>query len=227
MDYIAQEFDHAGCRVQIIQDQYARSPREVYDHVGSIVFLNKRDMPYSDDASPKLDEHEDLLAYLIEKLLPAERVEVYENRPGVETFDNEKLEDYWRRTADITKAQNDAWLKECQAHGTILFLRFIDYGSSGCKLRITGEFDDCNGVIFCSNEHAKEEALPDAAATLSAEIEEYDKYLQGDVWGFELRDIAYPEINEACWGFFGMDECIEEAKSTAESLAAQRETLLA
>jgi hypothetical protein len=39
---------------------------------------------------------------------------------------------------------------------------------------------------------------------LVGEVKAYDQYLQGDVYGFILKD-ADGEDGESCWGFFGLD----------------------
>lgn len=48
------------------------------------------------------------------------------------------------------------------------------------------------------------------ADMLRAEIKEYDQYLTGDVYGFEIfrpdEDITLGSGGESCWGFFGYNE---------------------
>jgi len=65
------------------------------------------------------------------------------------------------------------------------------------------------------------------AGYLKGEVETYDQYLTGDVWGFRLYEVpegvdpgelseeeveALEEV-ESCYGFFGEDAALEEAKS--------------
>jgi hypothetical protein len=38
---------------------------------------------------------------------------------------------------------------------------------------------------------------------LKGEVEVYDQYLTGDVWGFEVVEDG--EVTDSCWGFFGSD----------------------
>lgn len=54
-----------------------------------------------------------------------------------------------------------------------------------------------------------------AEQELICEIEIYDKYLTGDVWGYVIKDQDGVEI-EACWGIFGHDEA---SKAGNEALA--------
>ena len=51
-----------------------------------------------------------------------------------------------------------------------------------------------------------------AMACLQSEVEEYDQYLTGQVYGFEVK-----ETGDSCWGFYGdMKYVIEEAKSSVD-----------
>jgi hypothetical protein len=53
---------------------------------------------------------------------------------------------------------------------------------------------------------------------LRLEIEEYDQYLRGDVWGFVIKEDG--EDGDSCWGFYGIECCREAAKEAAGSIAA-------
>lgn len=44
-----------------------------------------------------------------------------------------------------------------------------------------------------------------ALAVLAAEVQTYNLYLQGQVYGFVLKDRATGETIDACWGFYGDD----------------------
>jgi len=53
---------------------------------------------------------------------------------------------------------------------------------------------------------------------LDAEIETYDMALRGDVWGYIITASDGKEV-DSCWGFYGYDYCLEEAKSMVDTLA--------
>jgi hypothetical protein len=60
-----------------------------------------------------------------------------------------------------------------------------------------------------------EEIKTKALACLKAEVEEYDQYLQGDVWGYVIK--KDDEEIDSCWGFYGLEyakECAKEAVPT-------------
>lgn len=56
----------------------------------------------------------------------------------------------------------------------------------------------------------------DLRAAAMACFEEWNTYLSGDVYGFVVEDSEGEELH-SCWGFYGLDYCIEEARSAAEA----------
>lgn len=52
-------------------------------------------------------------------------------------------------------------------------------------------------------------------AQLKAEIDTYDQYLRGDVWGFVIENEDGEHV-DSCWGFFGEDYCREEGQKVLE-----------
>lgn len=48
---------------------------------------------------------------------------------------------------------------------------------------------------------------------LEAELKEYNAYVTGDVFGYVIYDDAGNEL-DSCWGFYGIDYCIESAKQS-------------
>jgi len=59
---------------------------------------------------------------------------------------------------------------------------------------------------------------------LRAEIQTYNEFLSGEVYGYVVKTSiqcghcghSEDEELESCWGFYGRDDCIEEAKSVAD-----------
>ena len=50
---------------------------------------------------------------------------------------------------------------------------------------------------------------------LIGEVESYDKYLTGDIWGYIVQDDEGNDY-DSCWGFFGQEYCEAEAKTAVE-----------
>ena len=48
-----------------------------------------------------------------------------------------------------------------------------------------------------------------ARAAAASYIETWNQYLCGDVWGYDVGD-------DSCWGFYGYDYCLQEAKSVVD-----------
>jgi len=86
------------------------------------------------------------------------------------------------------------------------------------------------GFIFATKDQIKKEfdvkrvtkkVKEKAIKLLNGEVETYDQYLTGDVWGYVVED---PEGNDedSCWGFYGFDYCLEEAKAIAKHMYKER-----
>lgn len=98
------------------------------------------------------------------------------------------------------------------------------------------------GFVFVSKDKVRKEygkqrlsqkTLELAENILIREVETYDQYLTGDVWGFIIGNDDDDHI-ESCWGFFGYDYCKQEAESIvdymvkkAEEEAAERKRIYA
>jgi hypothetical protein len=54
-----------------------------------------------------------------------------------------------------------------------------------------------------------------ATKCLQAEVETYDKYISGEVYGYEIEDGEGNQI-DSCWGFYDRDYMIAEAKANCE-----------
>jgi hypothetical protein len=66
-----------------------------------------------------------------------------------------------------------------------------------------------------SIKHITRKDLERAEQYLIGEVKTYDQYLRGDVYGYVVEDRDGNDL-DSCWGFYGLDYCIEEAKSVAE-----------
>lgn len=135
----------------------------------------------------------------------------------------EKSSDFsgWDEIADYLKKEKDA----------IIMLPVYMYDHSGLRVKIGSfqgylpqghaEFDSgMIGYIYVTKDDLKREygkagkkEIARARKVLEGEVETYDKYLSGDVWGFKTYNNKGEEI-DSCWGFYGMDSAIEEGKAS-------------
>lgn len=119
----------------------------------------------------------------------------------------------------------------------MVWLPVYAYIHSGVTVNTTGfscpwDSGQC-GIIYTTKEKVlanwNRQRLTDklrkrAEDLLKAEIEDYDKYLQGDVYGYKvLRECncphcgnTEPEELDACWGYYDLDYVREEGMSVAE-----------
>lgn len=90
------------------------------------------------------------------------------------------------------------------------------------------------GLIYVTPEAARE-AFGEAytgeqlAALMISEVEEYDQYLTGDVWGYVVERLIPEcehcgceqrwEVEESCWGFYGYEYAEKEARDVLSAVA--------
>ena len=119
----------------------------------------------------------------------------------------------------------------------VVILPLYLHDHSGLTMR-TSDFGDRwdsgqVGFIFLSRQKAKEEYkkltkknLKNAEEVLEGEVDTYDQYLSGQVYGFVIEKIIREEDEEgeeeveeleSLWGIFGLKYAKEEARMTAES----------
>ncbi len=46
-----------------------------------------------------------------------------------------------------------------------------------------------------------------------AEVQTYDQFLRGEIYGYQID-----KDGDSCWGFYGQEGCMEEAKSIVDSM---------
>lgn len=120
------------------------------------------------------------------------------------------------------------WARDVRGARVVLKLGLIDhsgismYVGGGAHPSDSGGWDSGTvGIIFDTPEAVKEHmgeepfVATDEQITesLKAEVEEYDKYLRGELYGYVIEDADGDHI-DSCWGFLG-DEYFQEALKEA------------
>lgn len=59
-----------------------------------------------------------------------------------------------------------------------------------------------------------------AAPLMRSEVETYDRYLTGNVFGYVVESETGEHL-DSCWGYFGETHCLEEGRAVAASLTAE------
>ena len=208
---------------KIVRDEDPESPRE-WSNLGVMACWHNR---YSlGDVQPKCDV-QDYLADLI----------------GWDDDKQQAVHDYWFNRAGgsdeerYTEARNkleERIQKEFDKQFISLPVYLYDHGSLTIS---TGSFScpwDSGqlGLIYVSKDKVRQEYgikhvtkawQEKVEGYLRGEVETYDQYLTGDVWGFQIFEVpegADPEELgedleevESCYGFFGEEAAEEEAKA--------------
>jgi len=102
------------------------------------------------------------------------------------------------------------------------------YDHSGLTINTTGfscPWDSGQiGFVFISKKKIREEysvkrispkILKQTIKVIQEEIETYDQYLRGDIYGYVIDGPDEENMN-SCWGFYGYDYCIDEAKGVID-----------
>jgi len=120
------------------------------------------------------------------------------------------------------------------------------YDHSGITISTTSF--DCRwdsgqiGFIFISKKKVREEYSINRITKewkekvtkyLEGEVEAYDQYLRGDIYGYKVSKISVCDLGceheeeiDSCWGFYGEDNAFEEAKGIVEYRMKEEEPVL-
>lgn len=125
-------------------------------------------------------------------------------------------------------------LEEEMNRGVILPVYYRDCGSAGCKLYCGNpdhlwDFDGGqSGWIWADTKTiVKEygdytpETIAKAQAYLEGEIETLRQYFNGEACGYVVSR-PKGETIDSCWGFYGYDYCLEEARNVVKSIESRK-----
>ena len=180
---MSETLEIGGYTLNIEQDHDPMNPRTEFGNVGKMVCWHTR---YNlGDEQPKCSPDEYLFQMMYDREFDLHRKLVPEN------IKQEYLEAY------IDK------------HFIILPLYLFDHSGLSMNVEPYGCPWDSGKVGFIYVGRESQE-YDDLATGLTAEVEVYDQYLQGDVWGYTIENPAGDAI-DSCWGFYGFDYCKSEA----------------
>jgi hypothetical protein len=181
---MSETFEIDGYTIKIEQDDDPVNPRTEYDNVGKMVCWHSH---YSlGDEQPRCSPDE----YLHQMMWERE-----DRLHGKRIPDNIKQEDL---QAYIDK------------HFVVLPLYCYDHSGLSMSPRPFGCPWDSGGVGFIYVESESKE-YDDLESGLKGEVETYDQYLRGDIWGYTI-ETSDGEVLDSCWGFYGFSHCRSEAE---------------
>jgi hypothetical protein len=145
---------------------------------------------------------------------------------------NYKLgEDHHYRTSDdimaFIKTQKCIWLP------------IYMYDHSGITINTTGfscPWDSGQlGIIYVTDERIRKEwnckriskqRRLQVKAQLIGEVETYDKYLRGEIYGYTITSENDNDwIGDSCWGFYDQEDMVKEAKSIIDHRIQQQKVI--
>ena len=196
MSYIAHEEEYKGYHIKIEYDEDAANPRKEWDNAGTMVCWHRR--------------------YILGDEQPKESPQDYLN--GL-------AEEYGVIRDDDDNVDQEVVALLLAKHYVILPLYLMDHSSISMS---TGSFNDPwdsgqVGFIYMGMIKAHKEwgaadvddglVITQAKRCLEQEVEIYDQYLRGDVYGYVIEE---DNCDESCWGFFGLDYCIQQAREVVD-----------
>lgn len=215
---------YRGYKIEIHYDSDPESPRE-WDNLGTIVGFARRH--HIGDKQPKCEPSEFLCGLARDADSSIEEIE--DRVQDVENY-------FYRyeqptRLAERIATQYLAQRREQALDDNYVLLPVYMYEHGNIALSTSSfscPWDSGQvGYIYVSKEKVVEEygdwtaeTVAQATKLLEGEVETYSQYLNGEVYGYVIEDGGGEETEEgSCWGFYGMDYCIEEAKGMVDYLA--------
>lgn len=221
-----EEFEVSGLTVKIEYDTDPESPR-AWGNLSKMVCWHSR---YSlGDEQPSKDASAYLTDLLPEKV--AARLERFEGKAAEKIRCEEQYssDTYLRRYRELHNTLRNMRHTEIEKVAVMLPLYLYDHSGitistapfscpwdSGQVGFIYVTLEDVRKEYSCKNVTAKIRAKVEAQ--LRQEVETYDEYLTGQVYGYVVEDAEGEEI-DSCWGFYGLEYCKTEARESAENAA--------
>lgn len=134
----------------------------------------------------------------------------------------------WHRRYKLGDEQPNCRPDEFEIPKGAIYLPLYLYDHSGITMNTIGfscPWDSGQvGWIYVTREKVLEEYGWDRLTAtgrkqietyLRSEVETYDQYLQGDVWGYVIEDEDGEQV-DSCWGFYGREYAEQEAATALE-----------
>ena len=233
-----EEFQVQGLTVRIQQDEDYESPREWGTHGKMICWHRKYNLGDDHDYKTPQDffislfdecdpSGEDVRKIIAELIKDEDWQEDYRkffvSNMHYSTRDSIRY-DYLREVMEndgLPRSIHEMIQEVVEEKFLVLPLYLYDH--SGITMNTTGfscRWDSGKvGYIYAAKDSLEDPSV-ELEKVLISEVEVYDQYLTGDVWGYVIEDESGCEL-DSCWGHYGYDYCTEEAKSQALYYASQ------
>ncbi len=225
------EFMHAGCFIRITQDTDVESPLTAYDNASKIVYncqypLGDLQHLCSDPSSSdkllllQLMGEEKSIEYfpLIRRLTLDFDTMAFDldDRDWFKFFEHH----FENKLAIVGLSYNEysyTPLRTCSLDKNIDGYAYMDLNmaqDNWCLPAATW-----NTPIPYDHDNSVKTMMERALTLIEGEVATLSMWMAGDVWGFEVFDGEDDDCDsiDSCWGHYGLDYCISEAKSVAEA----------
>jgi len=194
--------EYRGHTIQIEYDDSPQNPR-CWDHAGKMICWHSR---YNLGDEHSFDSPEEFFRELACKIEPS----LYDILPAIDNGE--------------TEGNSDTLIEKALDKAVVLELYLYDHGgiTMSCSPFSCPWDSGQVGFIYLTPKEIKEEwgdlskeSYEKAKKYLEGEVEVYDLFLTGQVYGYVIGE-------DSCWGFYGEDDCIEEAKRAVDSIIADK-----
>lgn len=220
MTYCAESYVHQGYRVRIFQDEDAPNPREEFENLGEMVCWHSRYLLGDKKLNPrKYDPRDFVLWNLLDECSD-------ERRSMINALEDDDEAVYGEDavTMEMAMALTEkfyviapCWLYD---HGGITMSRgsqcMWDSGQVGFQYISLRKLREVYGA-----DQTEEQLRGLGKKVLDEELEAYDQYLRGDVYGYVIEDADGIEV-DSCWGYFGFQYAKDSANEAVEALMESR-----
>lgn len=198
-----------GFKVELYQDTDAESPRE-WDNLGTMACWHNR--------------------YNLGDVQPSDSPQEWRERLAAEL--GAVIDDNYMTDKQIKQATDRTLEREMP-----VILPLFLYDHSGITMSTSNRgWPFCDrwdsgqvGWIYATRadilkeynrRHLTKKLIKQVQERLIGEVETYDQYLTGDVWGYVVKCVSCGIVLDSCWGFFGSDYAMAEGKDSAKMTPA-------
>jgi hypothetical protein len=214
MTYCAESYVHQGYQVRIFQDEDAPNPREEFENLGEMVCWHRNFILGDKKLNPRKYAPREFVLWDLLNECPDEREDMI---TALGEQSDEVTMEMAMAMAEKFYVIAPCWLYD---HGGVSMSRgsqcMWDSGQVGFQYISLRKLRETYGADL-----TEEQLRELGKKVLDEELEAYDQYLRGDVYGYVIEDADGIEV-DSCWGYFGFQCAKDSANEVVEELMESR-----